>query len=88
VAKRYPTISLFSRLQGELNRLLEEFRDFGETSLEGGEWRPRVDVVEMDEAIVILAEVPGVAARDLNLEVAGSVVTLSGTRGAFSCCNQ
>lgn len=78
MTEHYSAVFLLSRLQTELNRLFREFMHFGESTMEEGAWAPRVDVVESNDAIVILAEVPGVAGSDLKVEVAGNVVTLSG----------
>jgi HSP20 family protein len=56
----------------------ERFRRFGLTS--EPEWRPRVDVTEADDAIVVHAELPGVEAKDMEVTVADGVLTLKGEK--------
>jgi HSP20 family molecular chaperone IbpA len=45
-----------------------------------GEWAPAVDVYDTGDAIVLAAEIAGVGREDVGIEVAGSVLTLRGTR--------
>lgn len=71
---------LFSRLQEELNRLITEFMEQGAGDPREHGWTPNVDVLEAEKTIEILAEVPGLRASDLRLEIAGNVVTLSGEK--------
>ena len=81
MAGRFAPAFLVTRFQAEIERLLQEALALGEGTLPAsGEWQPPVDIVETPEAILILAEVPGVAAADLTVEVKGLLVTLSGTK--------
>ena len=50
--------SAFSDLQGELNRLMEDFT-YDWNAL-GRNWRPPMDLVETQDAYVLEADVPGV----------------------------
>jgi HSP20 family protein len=80
---RFPSPSLFliSRFQAEVDRLFQEAVRFGDDSnLPVGEWQPHVDVVETPESVFILAEIPGLAAADLKVEVRGTLVHISGTK--------
>jgi HSP20 family protein len=79
---RFPSPSLFliSRFQAEIDRLFQEALRFGDDTLPVGEWQPHVDVVETPEAVLILAEIPGLAAADLKVEVRGTLVHISGTK--------
>ena len=43
-------------------------------------WAPSVDIYDHDEKIVIKAELPGVAKKDIHVDVKDSVLTLSGER--------
>lgn len=43
---------------------------------------PAVDIIEDDQALVVRAELPGVKAEDLAIEVENNVLTLSGERKA------
>jgi HSP20 family protein len=81
MAGKYASLFLVSRFQSELDRLFQEALAVGETSGPGrSEWQPAIDIVETPEAILILAEVPGLAVEDLKVEVKGTLVTLSGTK--------
>ncbi|HQT27490.1 MAG TPA: Hsp20/alpha crystallin family protein [Burkholderiales bacterium] len=65
-----------------------------------GEWQigeniPKIDVIERDEEIVLLAEVPGVDKKDLDVSMTDSSVTIKGktnhrteTENANYCCSE
>ena len=44
------------------------------------EWNPRCDVTESDNEMIIHAELPGVAAEDMDVEVKDSVLTIKGEK--------
>jgi len=77
---RYPSLNLISRFQSEIDRLFEEALAMGDGDLPAIDWQPAIDIVETPDAILLLAEVPGLAAADLKVEVKGMRVTLSGTK--------
>jgi HSP20 family protein len=70
---------LISRFQTEIDRLFEEALAMGEGA-GPALWQPAVDIVETPDAILVLAEVPGLSAADLEVEIKGMNVTLSGTK--------
>lgn len=80
MTRTYSSSFLVARLKGELDRLFHEALAFEEATFESGEWYPKIDVVESASAILILAEVPGIAASDLAVEVEGGIVTISGDK--------
>lgn len=81
MAARYASLFFLSRFQAEVDRLFQEAVKLSEGSLpSGAEWQPSVDVVESLTSVVILAELPGLAASDLQVTVRGTLVTLSGTK--------
>jgi HSP20 family protein len=43
-------------------------------------WTPAVDVLEQDDAIRIMAELPGVNPSDVKITVADNVLTIQGTK--------
>jgi HSP20 family protein len=45
-----------------------------------GDWAPRVDIAETDEAYIIKAEVPEVKKEDVKIVVDSGVLTISGER--------
>lgn len=65
----------FESLTGQMNQLFESA--FGRSGLAGG-WAPAVDVEETDDAYVVEAELPGVNRDDVQVEVSGGVLTLTG----------
>lgn len=80
MAGRYPSMFLFSRFLSEIDRLFGEALAMGEGDLPAAEWQPTVDIVETPEAVLLLAEVPGLAAADLRIEVKGMHVMVSGSK--------
>jgi len=50
------------------------------TSGRGFEWSPSVDVAESDGSVVIKAELPGLEAKDIEVDVTGNVLTLKGEK--------
>jgi HSP20 family protein len=48
--------------------------------LSTGDWSPSVDIIESDNEVTIKAELPGVAAKDISVNVDNNVLTLKGER--------
>ncbi len=46
----------------------------------GGPWTPRVDIRELRDKYVLLADVPGVDPDDLSITTQGDVLSVAGTR--------
>jgi len=66
-----------------MNRQLSHLLDDNPFTAGGGEtgqWAPKVDVRETDDALLVQAELPGIEKRNVQLEVKDSVLTLSGER--------
>lgn len=82
MAGRYPSLHLISRFQSEIDRLFGEAMAMGEADLPALEWQPAIDLVETADAVLLLAEVPGIAAADLRVEVKGMRVTISGVKSS------
>jgi len=45
-----------------------------------GEWAPAVDIIENEQGIVINAELPGIAPKDVTVTIDNNVLTLKGER--------
>jgi len=72
-----------SSLQHRINHLLNEpfFRSGSEDDeLRMGSWNPAVDMFDDDDKIVIKAELPGMAKKDISVDIENQVLTLSGER--------
>jgi len=70
-----------SRLSNQFGRLLDEWSPFdGFGSLTGDGFTPLADVEETDDAFVIEAELPGLSREDINVDLTGRRLTISGER--------
>jgi HSP20 family protein len=72
-------------LQDRMNRLFEEtlsrsFEVAGPDSSQPTAWQPPVDLYEEPERYVLRADLPGVAAADIHLQVADGNLVVSGER--------
>ena len=70
-------------LQNRINRMFED--SFGHTRDPDDEmsmcsWRPPVDIYETEIGIVLVAELPGVARKNISVEVKDNILTLKGER--------
>jgi HSP20 family protein len=81
----------------ELARIQDRIHDLFEQALlpaeyeegEGGPpgtWTPAVDVIETEDAYLLLAELPGVLREDIQLQVRDRKLELSGRRRTFGEC--
>ena len=83
---RYEPFSLLDRFQKELNRL----GNWDQSGFDGGNddasnvvtssWRPAVDIKEEANRFVILADVPGVDPKDIEITAENGVLTVRGER--------
>jgi HSP20 family protein len=85
VAPRRGGLGSLSGLQSEIDRLFEDFAGawggrklpwFTEES--DGFSMPKLDVSETKEALQVSAELPGIAEKDIHVEVADGVLTITG----------
>ena len=71
----------FRTLQQHMDDLISNFsREF-----DGGQWpstelRPSIDVSETDEAIQVHVDLPGMKPEDVNVEVRGNILQITGER--------
>jgi HSP20 family protein len=70
------------RLRNEMERLYDRFFDLRpfRRFTEEGEWMPSVDVSETAKEIIVNAEIPGVEAKDIDVNLDGNVLTIKGER--------
>lgn len=72
-----------STLQERVNQLFEDASPAGrgrEEAPGSALWSPSVDIYETDEAVVMKAEIPGVAKDQVSVEVKDGLLTLRGER--------
>jgi HSP20 family protein len=69
-------------LQDRMNRLFDEtmHRGRGAEAMDMGTWAPPVDIYETETEIVLVAEVPGVDEKDVDVEVKDNLLTIKGER--------
>ncbi len=76
-----------ARLRDEMDQAFERFFREPATAL-GSEgfvrraegWMPALDVSENDHEVVIKAEIPGIAAKDIDITVTDSMLSISGSK--------
>jgi HSP20 family protein len=67
--------------RNEMDRLWNRFlgeRPFGRTFTE--EWLPSIDVTETKDNLLIMAELPGLEAKDVDVSVSGDILTIKGEK--------
>jgi len=74
--ENWSPVSELGQLNERMRRMLEQ--TFGGMLDEPAGWIPAVDIEEREDAYVVEAEVPGVKRQDVNIEVSGSELTISG----------
>lgn len=62
------------------NRAVAGPRPGGQEVVASGDWAPRVDIAETDEAFIIKAEIPEVHKDDVKVVVDNGVLTIRGER--------
>ncbi|MCW3000330.1 MAG: Hsp20/alpha crystallin family protein [Solirubrobacterales bacterium] len=68
-------------LQSEVNRLFSTFFD-SPAAPQGAlrRWVPAMDLIEMEDHFLLKADLPGMSEADVNIEVEGDTLTISGER--------
>jgi len=90
----------FRELEEEMERFFEEWpfrwRPWTRRALAVREWAPRVDMFDREDRVIVKAELPGVDKEDIDVSVAGGVLTIKGERRAeeevkdedYYCCER
>lgn len=76
---------VFSSLHNEINRVFDNFArgthwSFQPLSVRAGKLSPRIDISETDEEIEVVAELPGVADKDVDVSLSGDMLTIRGEK--------
>jgi len=80
---RYEPWGLFNQLHSDLDRMLDSrLRRAGDDGdqLATSDWVPAVDIREEDQRYVIHADVPGVKAEDIQVDMEDGVLSIRGER--------
>lgn len=88
---RWQPLKEMDSLRNQMNRLFDELTHGDEVlldtdrrafdlfpKLENAAWAPSIELKEGDKEIVLKAAVPGIAAKDLDVQVSDSAVSISG----------
>ena len=75
-SENWSPLSELGQLNERMRRMLDQ--TFGGMLDEPAGWIPAVDIEELEDAYVVEAEVPGVNRKDVNIEVSGNELTISG----------
>ncbi|TXH32258.1 MAG: Hsp20/alpha crystallin family protein [Rhodospirillaceae bacterium] len=78
--------SPFFSLHREMNRLFDDFfrdADFPGIGRRGGSW-PQVEMRESDKDVTVVAELPGIEEKDVELSLQQNTLTLKGERKSES----
>ncbi len=74
----------FREMEEEMERFFEEWpfrwRPWTRRALRAREWTPRVDMFDRQDRVIVKAELPGVNKEDIDVSVAGGVLTIKGER--------
>jgi HSP20 family protein len=73
---RWDPFSELDELQSRTSQLIENLWTGAGTN--GGIWAPPVDVEETDDSWIVEAELPGVDKKDVDVDVHGNELTISG----------
>ena len=77
------------RLRDQLRRLLVHFEEMRAAAPPTpGSWLPPVDLFEMEEAVVVRLELPGVPASSLRITILDGVLKIEGTKETYNPATQ
>ncbi|MGB9711693.1 MAG: Hsp20/alpha crystallin family protein [Dissulfurimicrobium sp.] len=69
-----------SNLRREMDKVWEDFFGGGELVSTEGTWIPSIDLSETKDSLIIKAEVPGMDAKDIDISIAGDMLTIKGEK--------
>jgi HSP20 family protein len=80
---RWQPLKELDTLRHQMNRLFDELihsdREFGQfPKLETAMWAPAIELKETDTELVVKAMIPGVEAKDLDVQVSENAVSIAG----------
>lgn len=79
---RYSPWSSGNHLRSEMQHVFDRFltEDGDQSSVVTSEWTPRVDIREEDKRFVILADIPGVPAQNIEVNMDKGILSIKGER--------
>lgn len=77
---RYDPWATLNQLQDEMNRLFKRAGDEDTGTVVTSDWAPPVDIKEEKDRFVLLADVPGVDPKDIEITMENGVLAIRGER--------
>lgn len=78
---RYQPWGLLNQLSREFDRGLPAFADReNDSSVATSDWNPAVDIKESEKAFHLVADIPGVDPKDIDIHMENGVLTIKGER--------
>src|SRR5215467_4455033 len=84
---RYYPFTQPNRLQDEIKQVFDRFfgdEETDQSNVVTSQWTPRVDIKEEDKRFVILADIPGVDPKDIEVTMEKGILSIKGERKADS----
>src|SRR5512135_2221578 len=82
---RYSPWSHTGRFQDEIKQIFDRFfteDESDQSNVVTSQWAPRVDIREEDKRFVILADIPGVDPKDIEVSMDKGILSIKGERNA------
>ena len=76
---RYEPWSLLDQMRREMERAVDSRAEEG-SSVATSDWVPAVDIKEEDDAFLIVADIPGVDPKDIEVHMDNGVLTIKGEK--------
>ncbi|MGZ4856952.1 MAG: Hsp20/alpha crystallin family protein [Methanobacteriaceae archaeon] len=84
---RYKPSDIFSNLQEEMNKLFDSRLtgiDYDQSTSVLNAWKPKVDIKEDSDKYTVIADLPGVDIKDLQVSMEHNNLTIQGKRKSDS----
>ncbi len=79
----YNPWSLFDQLQHEMHRMpVHKNAENDNSNVATSEWVPAVDIKEEDNQYLLIADIPGVDPKDIDIYMENNVLTIKGERNS------
>ena len=80
---KWSQLPSISSLQGEMNRMFDQFFkswEFPEIGFETGTWAPPIDLAETNDKVIVRAEIPGIDPKEVDISIQGDTLTIKGEK--------
>jgi len=77
---RYEPWSMLDQLRKEMDRAFERSGGDAGSSVVTSDWTPAVDIKESEHAFTIIADIPGVDPKDIEVHMENGMLTIKGER--------